>query len=153
MTARDDARANGSSANPNADRSAHGSSDASSDARNRRRGSAPPDPDPAPEISPAQVKTAMDRGERFVLVDCRTPDEFETARIEGATLLPLQEAPARVEELASARSTPVVVYCHHGVRSQRMASFLMRAGFTQVQSMAGGIDRWSLEVDPSVPRY
>jgi rhodanese-related sulfurtransferase len=68
-------------------------------------------------------------------------------------LIPLPELDERAEELEAFRGRPVVVYCHHGVRSLQVVNWLREQGVEACQSMAGGIDRWSLEIDPSVPRY
>jgi adenylyltransferase/sulfurtransferase len=84
-------------------------------------------------------------------VDVREPHEYQIARIEGARLIPLGELAARLGELDSARE--VVLYCHHGVRSMAALQELRRAGFRRLRSLRGGIEAWSLEVDPSVPRY
>ncbi len=84
------------------------------------------------------------------LVDCRQPDEWEICHIEGAVLIPLGELAERAGELDPDR--PVLVYCHHGVRSINGAMILESAGFT-ADSMRGGIDAWSLRIDPTTPRY
>jgi len=88
------------------------------------------------------------------LVDCREDDEFALCRIEGAELIPLsgfaESAPSR---LVHDDAAPVVVYCHHGVRSLQATRFLRSQGLDRVWSLAGGIDRWSREIDPKVPRY
>ena len=105
------------------------------------------------EITPRQVKAMLDAGEDFLLLDCRTHGEHRTARIEGATLLPLQEIESRFGELASHTDKQVVVFCHHGMRSLRMTMMLRQNGFHDVRSMAGGIDTWSQDIDPMVPRY
>ncbi len=84
------------------------------------------------------------------LVDCRQPWEHELCHIAGDVLIPLGEIEERAGELDPAR--PVLVYCHAGVRSINAAVLLERAGFTTM-SMRGGIDQWSLRVDPAVPRY
>jgi rhodanese-related sulfurtransferase len=94
-----------------------------------------------------------ERGEDVLLLDVRTPREHAVARIEGAALVPLQQLPARVEELRPYADRPVVTVCHRGMRSLQAAAFLRQAGFRDVRSMAGGIDLWSRAVDPSVPRY
>ena len=88
----------------------------------------------------------------FVL-DCRTAEEHAIAKIEGAVLIPMQEIAERLSELEPWRDSPIIVHCHHGVRSLRVTHFLRDKGFSQAQSMKGGIDAWSVEVDPSVPRY
>jgi adenylyltransferase/sulfurtransferase len=106
-----------------------------------------------PEVSAAAVKAALDRGEDLLLLDVRQPDEFATARIEGAQLVPLGELEGRLPELAGWRGRRVVVHCHHGMRAARAAELLRRNGFSRVENLAGGIEAWSLTVDPSVPRY
>ena len=83
----------------------------------------------------------------------REPAEWETARIAGAQLIPLGSLEARIDELAAWRTRPVVVHCHHGGRSAKACEQLAAAGFTRVENLAGGIDAWSLTVDPDVPRY
>jgi rhodanese-related sulfurtransferase len=107
------------------------------------------------ECSPRQVLAMLQNAESgLVLVDCRTDAEWDQARIEGAVLIPLQEMHERVDELRPYDDgRPLVVYCHHGRRSLRAAAILREAGMTGALSMAGGIDRWSLEIDSSVPRY
>ena len=92
----------------------------------------------------------------MVLLDCRRLDEWETARINGAVLIPMDQVERRADELEDedgSRRREIVVYCHHGVRSMRVAATLRALGFANVKSMAGGIDAWSAGVDPSVPRY
>jgi rhodanese-related sulfurtransferase len=96
------------------------------------------------------MKTA---GEKFLLLDCREKDEFETARIDGSVLIPMSELQGRVAELESQREEHIVVHCHHGGRSLRVTHWLRNQGFAKVQNMAGGIDQWSQEIDPDVPRY
>lgn len=107
------------------------------------------------ECSPRQVQSLLQNPESgLVLVDCRTDAEWDQARIEGAVLIPLQEIHERVDELRPYDDArPLVVYCHHGRRSLRAAAILREAGLTGALSMAGGIDRWSVEIDASVPRY
>jgi adenylyltransferase/sulfurtransferase len=89
----------------------------------------------------------------MLLLDCRTPEEHATARIAGAMLLPMQELPERIGELESWRTRPIIVHCHHGVRSLRVTHWLRERGFAAVSSMRGGIDAWSTAVDPGGPRY
>lgn len=106
------------------------------------------------EISPRDARDLLDGpAARAVLIDCRTPEEHATARIEGSVLMPLAELPSRLAELSRLGDRAVIVHCHHGVRSLRAAAVLREHGFDGAVSMAGGIDRWSLEVDPRVPRY
>jgi len=106
-----------------------------------------------PEVQAAAVKAALDRGEDLLLLDVRQPEEFSRARIEGAVLVPLGELESRIGDLAAWRERRVVVTCHHGMRSLRGAEILRQSGFARIESLAGGIEAWSLTVDPSVPRY
>jgi sulfur-carrier protein adenylyltransferase/sulfurtransferase len=87
----------------------------------------------------------------FVLLDVREPFEREIAAIEPSVHIPMQEVPQRLSELP--RDRLVVVYCHHGGRSAMVAAFLEAEGFPIVANLRGGIDAWSLEVDPRVRRY
>ena len=86
-----------------------------------------------------------------VLLDVREPWEFETCRIEGAQLMPKASVPLHIRAIEAAEQ--VVVYCHHGRRSLDVVAWLRSQGVEQALSMAGGIDRWSEEIDPKVPRY
>lgn len=105
------------------------------------------------EVTPRQVKSMLDSGEDFLLLDCRLPREAEVASIEGASLLPMQELVARISELDEHRDAKIVVHCHHGARSLQVTSFLRQQGFKDVTSMAGGIDLWSIDIDLSIARY
>jgi rhodanese-related sulfurtransferase len=105
------------------------------------------------EIDVLSVKQMLERGEKFILLDCREADEVAAARIAGSVHIPLREIPARLTELESAKDGRIVVHCHHGGRSQRVTHFLRQQGFLQAQNMSGGIDAWSEQVDSSVPRY
>ncbi|MBW2269137.1 MAG: molybdopterin-synthase adenylyltransferase MoeB [Deltaproteobacteria bacterium] len=105
------------------------------------------------EVSAAEVAAARGQGDSFLLLDVREPDECEIARIEGATRIPLGDLEARVEELASWRGRRVVAHCHHGGRSAAACQILTANGFREVANLVGGIEAWSLTVDPSVPRY
>jgi rhodanese-related sulfurtransferase len=106
------------------------------------------------EATPQEIKQKLDAGETIALVDVREPVEFQQARIEGGRLVPMNTVPAALQELdAQSESSLLVVYCHHGVRSLNVASWLRSQGVENVVSMSGGIDRWSREIDPSVPRY
>lgn len=99
------------------------------------------------------VKSKLDAGDDFLLLDCREQPEWNHVHIDGATLLPMSEIQNRVGELDDHRSRDVVVYCHHGGRSLQVAMWLQQQGFASVQSMAGGIDVWAQEIDTSLPRY
>lgn len=105
------------------------------------------------EVDCRSVHADLKAGRNLLLVDCREPDEYAVAKIEGAKLMPMSELTERIGELESHREKRIVVHCHHGGRSLRVANWLRGQGFSQAQSMAGGIDAWSAEIDPSVPRY
>jgi rhodanese-related sulfurtransferase len=104
------------------------------------------------EISPDDVKKMEERHELFMLLDVREPWEFETARIEGAKLVPMGDIPSRAHQELDP-DDHIVVYCHHGVRSMNVTAWLRQQGFEKAQSMAGGIDAWSRTIDPKVPLY
>jgi rhodanese-related sulfurtransferase len=103
------------------------------------------------QIGVRELRNKLDAGEQILLVDVRQPWEHERARLGDDLLIPLDELPQRLDEIA--RDAPIVCYCHHGVRSLSAAAILENAGFGEVASLAGGIDRWSMEIDPKVPRY
>jgi rhodanese-related sulfurtransferase len=116
--------------------------------------SCPKEPPPLPlEIDVEGVADLRRRGEGFLLLDCREPDEHAIARLPGAVLVPMGQIPERLGELEAYRSGRVVVHCHHGGRSLRVTRFLREKGFSSAQNMTGGIEDWSLRIDPSVPRY
>jgi rhodanese-related sulfurtransferase len=104
------------------------------------------------ELSPEDVHALQTYGEAFRLIDVREPSEFEAARIEGATLIPMGDVPSRAHQELDP-DEHIVVYCHHGVRSLNVTAWLRQQGFEKSQSMAGGIDAWSRRVDPKVPLY
>lgn len=99
------------------------------------------------------VKQKLDTGHNFVLLDCREQNEYDHVHIDAARLLPMSEIQERVGELEDLRSEEIIVYCHHGMRSLQVASWLSQNGFTNVKSMQGGIDAWSCEIDDTKPRY
>ncbi|MBI2566217.1 MAG: molybdopterin-synthase adenylyltransferase MoeB [Candidatus Schekmanbacteria bacterium] len=103
------------------------------------------------ELTPREVKAMMNRGEPFVLLDVRNVAEWNICRIEGARLIPLDALERRISELDTADK--IVVHCRSGVRSRRAVATLRDMGFTKAQNMAGGILRWTDEVDPSLPKY
>ena len=88
-----------------------------------------------------------------MLVDCREQDEFDLVRIPGARLIPMSQLADRVGELAPFRDWDLAIHCHHGGRSLRVAQWLREQGFVKAQSMAGGINQWAVEIDPSLHRY
>jgi adenylyltransferase/sulfurtransferase len=108
---------------------------------------------PLSEVTAAEVRRRLDGGETLLLLDVREAAERETACIAGATWIPLGELASRASELEDWRNRPVVVHCHHGGRSARGAALLQEQGFSQVSNLTGGIEAWSLTIDPSVPRY
>ncbi|MEO6872848.1 MAG: molybdopterin-synthase adenylyltransferase MoeB [Chthoniobacterales bacterium] len=103
------------------------------------------------EIDVATLQRKLASGEPCLLLDVREPYEYEVARIEGANLIPLGQLPARLGELE--RAQEIFVLCHSGVRSAHAAGFLRSVGFEKVANVAGGIDAWSAQIDPDVPRY
>lgn len=105
------------------------------------------------EIDVAEVSALQRNASDFLLLDVREPDEHATAHIQGAVLVPMSQLRERLGELEPHRQRRVVVHCLHGGRSLRVVHALRERGFDQAQNMAGGIDAWSLQVDPQVPRY
>ena len=102
-------------------------------------------------MTPAELALRLKRGDRIALLDVREVEEHALAHIEGADLMPL----SRFNEWAGMLSADeeIVVMCHHGIRSAQVCAYLSQQGFEKLHNLAGGIDRWSLEVDASVPRY
>jgi len=107
-------------------------------------------PRPVQQMSVAELKQLLDSGTPFHFYDVRTPEERATARIPGTTLVDADVA-AAIEKLP--KDAMLVFHCHHGGRSQQAAEHFRALGFTNVHNVAGGIDAWSREIDPSVPRY
>jgi adenylyltransferase/sulfurtransferase len=103
------------------------------------------------EITAAALRAEIGAESPPVLVDVREPLEWKIAHLEGARLIPLADLPRRMAELDGHGS--IVTYCHHGVRSQRAAELLRGAGFSNVRSLAGGIDAWARDVEPGMARY
>ncbi len=108
---------------------------------------------PSLEIDCRAVQQKLTAGEDFLLLDCREADEYAVAKIAQGKLIPMSEITERLGEIEPYRQRPIVVYCHVGGRSLRVALWLREQGFSQSQSMAGGIEQWSEEIDPAVPRY
>ena len=111
------------------------------------------------QLSASDLKGRLDRGEAVVVLDVREDHERDLFAIPtppNATDLhiPMGQVPARLEELrAEVGSTPLVVYCHLGMRSMTVASWLVKRGLPDVHNLEGGIDAWSVAVDPDLPRY
>jgi rhodanese-related sulfurtransferase len=103
------------------------------------------------EILPRDVKQRLDRGDKLLLIDVREPHEHAICQIAGAELIPMRTIPANLQKLDV--DEDVICFCHHGMRSLDVANWLRSQGVKTAKSMAGGIDRWSLEIDPKVPRY
>jgi rhodanese-related sulfurtransferase len=106
---------------------------------------------PVIEISPADLKLKLDAPQPPVVLDVREKWELEAARLPGTLDIPMGEVPQRLSELP--RDRPIVVMCHAGSRSMKVANFLAQNGFTQVASLEGGIRAWAEDVDPSVGTY
>jgi sulfur-carrier protein adenylyltransferase/sulfurtransferase len=104
-----------------------------------------------PTITATELKTMIDRQDKFVLIDVREPFEYEISRIPGSKLIPLGELPARLSELDSADD--IVLHCKMGGRSAKALRILQEAGFRKLNNLQGGITAWSDDVDPSVPKY
>ena len=109
------------------------------------------DRQPNIEITPGEVKSLLAQGEKFAFVDVREKWEYDAAHIQGSTLIPLREIPVNLPRLQAAGR--IVFFCHHGMRSLDAAGWLRAQGVDGAQSMSGGINRWSVEIDPGVPRY
>ncbi len=106
------------------------------------------------EVSVRDVKARIDAGEAVRLVDVREPMEHAITHIEGAELIPMNTVPQRLQHLeGEAEDTMLIVLCHHGMRSLNVVNWLRNQGIENCQSMAGGIEAWSCEIDPKVPRY
>jgi adenylyltransferase/sulfurtransferase len=103
------------------------------------------------EVAPGEVKDKLALEEKFIFVDVREKWEYDTTHIEGSVLIPLREIPANLARLEA--EDEIVLFCHHGMRSLDAAAWLRSQGVKGARSMAGGIDRWSAEIDPNVPRY
>ena len=119
-----------------------------------------PNPYGAPEISVKEVRAKQEGGEAFILVDVREPNELELASLpeEAFISMPLSDLRERrldavPEPLNENKEADVVVFCHKGLRSAQVTVFLRQQGWTNVVSMAGGIDSWAEEIDESVGRY
>jgi rhodanese-related sulfurtransferase len=106
-----------------------------------------------PQISVQQLSEKLAAGEPVYLLDVRQPEENAHVALPGSKFIPLGELPGRVAEVEPAAGALIVVYCHHGVRSLTGAYLLQQAGIGPVASLAGGIDAWSRQIDPTVPRY
>ena len=103
------------------------------------------------QLSATELKEKILNDEPLVLLDVREPVEFRYAHIAGSVLIPLQQVPQRLDELNTQQA--IVVICHHGMRSQQAAHYLVHSGFENISNLIGGIDAWSCQCDSAVPRY
>jgi rhodanese-related sulfurtransferase len=105
------------------------------------------------QLSPLELAAELRSSPPPRLLDVRQPEEHAFAALPGSTLIPLGELALRLDEIEEWRDAAVVVYCHHGIRSARAVGMLRAAGFNNVRNLSGGIDRWTSDVDPALPRY
>jgi adenylyltransferase/sulfurtransferase len=105
------------------------------------------------EVTPRQVKDLLDKHEKFYFVDCRLPNEYAITRIDGATLIPLQQIEQNADKLRGHENEQVVVHCKSGGRSLQFTQILRQKGFKNVKSMAGGILLWNKDINPGGPQY
>jgi rhodanese-related sulfurtransferase len=104
-----------------------------------------------PAITPRELKDRFDKGDKLFLLDVREPWEYALVKLDGSNLIPLGTLPQSLAKLD--RNAEIVAYCHHGMRSADAAGFLLQQGYTSVKNLVGGIDAWSVQVDPTLPRY
>jgi adenylyltransferase/sulfurtransferase len=104
-----------------------------------------------PTITPHELKDRLGKGEQLFLLDVREPWEYARAKLEGSQLIPLGTIPQSLGKLD--RNAEIVAYCHHGMRSADAVGFLLQQGYQNVKNLVGGIDAWSVQIDPSIPRY
>ncbi len=116
-------------------------------------------PTPIPELPTRELRERLDRGEALILLDVREPSERSFCAIPVPSCavdlhIPMREIPAHLDEIETALTRgPLVVYCHHGIRSRNVAHWLGERGLTGILNLKGGIDAYSQEVDPAVRRY
>ena len=103
-------------------------------------------------ITVEELKAKQDAGDKFRLIDVREAHEYDHAKIAGGELKPLGQIMQWSQELSD-KDEEIVMHCHHGMRSDRACQFLAAQGFSNLKNLIGGIDDWSLKVDPNVPRY
>ena len=105
------------------------------------------------QITPAELSARMQKGEKPYFLDVRQAWENQLSRLEGSVLVPLDQLPSHLDDVQPGAGQVIVTYCHHGMRSLSAAALLEQNGVKNVLSLAGGIDAWSTQVDPKVPRY
>lgn len=111
------------------------------------------DPHSLPELTIQEAAKLIQSDKPPLLIDCREQHEYDFCRIEGAILVPLSSFSGKAESLLQSKDQKALIYCHHGVRSLHAVQYLAQQGFTNTLSVQGGIDLWSLKIDPSIPRY
>src|SRR5215510_11383284 len=102
-------------------------------------------------ITPKELKSKLDKGEKLLLLDVREQWEYDLAKLHGSTLIPLATLAQSLGKLS--RESEIIAICHHGMRSADATNFLLQQGFPNVKNLVGGIDAWSVQVDGTVPRY
>lgn len=102
-------------------------------------------------INVKELKARLDKGDKLVLLDVREPWEHALAKLDDSVLIPLGTLPHSLAKLD--KSSEIIAYCHHGMRSADATGFLLQQGFSNVKNLVGGIDAWSVQVDTKVPRY
>ena len=105
------------------------------------------------ELSPLELAARLRSSVPPRLLDVRELEEHDLVALPNSKLIPLGQILARVGEIAAWKEEEIVVYCHHGIRSRHAIQLLEQQGFTRLRNLAGGIDQWTLEVDPALPRY
>jgi rhodanese-related sulfurtransferase len=105
------------------------------------------------EVDCQSVKAQQDADENFLFLDCRESSEYDTVKIDWATLFPMSEIQDRIGELDDRKNDRIVIHCHHGGRSLQVANWMRQQGYANAQSMAGGIDLWAREIEPGMLRY
>lgn len=104
-----------------------------------------------PEITPRELKQKLDENESVLLLDVREQSEYNIVHLEDAQLIPLNTLPHHIDNLPTDQE--IIVYCHHGQRSLYATAYLHQNGFTEAKNLIGGIDQWTVEIDPTLRRY
>jgi adenylyltransferase/sulfurtransferase len=114
----------------------------------------PPESSLPLEISGLEAQRLLSaQGANLRLIDVRDPEEYALCRLPGAQLISLQVLPAEAPTKLADKSADILLYCHHGMRSLRATEYLRSIGYAKARSIAGGIDKWSTEIDATIPRY
>ncbi len=104
-----------------------------------------------PQLSPAELQRWRQDGKAFLLLDVRTDEETAVCTLPDSVHIPMNLIPLRSNELSD--GLPIVVYCHHGIRSLHTAMYLADAGFETLYNLQGGIDAWAAQIDENMARY